>query len=319
MHHPLVGTLVATASAHVATQSATVPAELVGIAEQGSVVYGLFDDFKVKPMGAFPALTAGASLVDVRAPTDRTGNEYAGFIASNGHALISGYTRFTAGYPGNVAVVQVDAGVQYVNAPGNFTAAGFSEGFVVNGTGLGTLSRTALFALNTTDGGISQLAEIDAGTKADGGAVGANSGFTAVTGSQVLLLGYFSGADFDNSVYAAPPLLYTPAVQSALPFALERAALVAKGDDIVGVSGFGNDALIVHGSYQTSGTYDAYTTKIERVPLTLGSLGVTVGAPVTLFTSADECTSVLFTTPSGSDVLVGIKDKNGRRVVRLTP
>jgi hypothetical protein len=44
---------------------------------------------------------------------------------------------------------------------------------------------------------------------------------------------------------------------------------------------------------------------------------VAIGVRVPVLVSADQCTSVNVLTSLGSDLLVGLSDKNGRRLVRI--
>ncbi len=310
-YHPVLGTLTASASANV-QQSVTAPTGLVNLATVGGQVYGLFSDSTIRALGTFPNLTAGATLANVTTPADRTAFVFlSNYLAKSGTLLLAGYTKLGMTIPGSVALVETaDAGVSYVDAPGNYSAAGFPAGFAVNGTGLGARSGQAVWLLNPTDGGVSPLAAFDGGWQAA-------SGPSSVTSSSVLLLGYFHGTLFQNFVRAAPPLQYTPAVQSGLPFALSDSVEVAGGFDLIDIGAFGPDALAVRGGFRMN--YDSFASRLERIPLTVAGTSVTVGAPVTLLSATDECTGIPFTSPAGADVLIGVKDKNGLRVVRLAP
>src|SRR5262249_26576628 len=144
------------------------------------------------------------------------------------------------------------------------------------------------------------------------------SGYCAVTGQQVLLLGY-SDSTFTNHVRASPAQQYSPAVTSGTPFMLNGATEIASGGDILDVGVVGNDAVIVHGGFESSPPYASFTESVERI--TLGGSGstVTVGAHIAMLTSSDQCTSVLFTARTGSNLLLGISDKNGARLVTVSP
>lgn len=311
-HDPVLGTLNATTAANV-QQSVAAPMGLVHLAVIGAQAYGLFDDHTVRPLGVFPNLVAGAPITDVRTPADRTAVVYlSNYLAKSGTQLLAGYTKLGMTIPGSVALIETtDAGVRYFDAPGNYSAAGISDGFAVNGTGLDGRAGTNVWMLNTTDGGTHPLAVFDSSWMAA-------SGFTAATTSSVLLLGYFHGGTFANVIRAAPPLQYTPAVQSAMPFQLALSVQVSSSGDLVDYGAFGPDALAIRGGFRAT-YFTSYTNLVERIPLSLAGSTVTVGTPVTLLSSMNECTHVAFNAVSGSDVLLGIKDKNGLRVVRLAP
>jgi hypothetical protein len=57
-----------------------------------------------------------------------------------------------------------------------------------------------------------------------------------------------------------------------------------------------------------------------RIPLTLSGSGVqtvTVGAPQPVLLAPNRCTAVDFLSHLGSDLLVAVSDRNGRRLVRI--
>ena len=103
-------------------------------------------------------------------------------------------------------------------------------------------------------------------------------------------------------------------------FALSGAADLISGDDLMDLTTVGNDAVVVHGGYDSS--FELFTTSVERVPLTLAGSGtqtVTAAAPVKILEATSQCTKVNFVVGNGSAVLVGLQDRNGRRVVSITP
>lgn len=314
-HDAVLGTLTLANGATVAASDA-LPAGVVAVGAVGSTLYGLHTDRSVHPLGTLGALALGPPLA--RVTTDADGPSTNVFLGSSlavsGTRLAAGYTKAGAGFPGSVAVIETtDAGVQYFDAPGNFTLAGTPTGFLVNGTALGSATGAGVYALD--DQGPFGLASFDA-------AWTASSGYTARTGNGVLLLGAFYGTDFQNHVHAAPPFLTAPALTNRTAFSLAQAPDLISGGDLADVTALGDDALVVRGGYLSVPPYSAFTTRVERVPLTLSGSGVqtvTAGAPVTLVNAPDTCTRVLFAVGEGSTALLGVEDRNGRRLLRLQP
>jgi hypothetical protein len=310
-HDPVLGTLVLDGGATV-VRSAPLPDGVVGVQEVAGALYGLFSDATVRPLGAASSPDAGAVLADVIAPADRNGGAFVSlFLAGTATHLLAGYTTSGSAFPGNVALIDVhDAGVRYVNAPANFSAVGFSDGFAINGGGIGTVgSEDAVYLLDTLDAGTSELTSFDMSWMAA-------SGFNASTSQQVLLLGYFDVMDSKNHVRAAPPAQYGAAVSSGTPFMLSASVEVAASDDIVGLGSVDTDAVVVHGGFLASGSFASH---VDRVPLALAGATVTPGATKPMLVAHDECTSVLFTATTGTSLLLGISDKNGQRLVTVSP
>jgi hypothetical protein len=284
------------------------------VQELNGTLYGVYFDGTVHSLGTTSALDAGPELANVFAPPDRGGGAFLSqFLTGGGQQLLAGYTTNGAGFPGNVALVDLrDGGVSYVNAPGNFSAVAFAGGFAINGGGVGDAgSEDGVYLLNAA-GGASALASFDSAWMA-------NSGYTAVTSQQVLLLGYFNGVDFMNHVSAAPPTQWNPSVASGMPFMLNASVEIAAADDLSTVGTVGTDAVLVHGGFQASAPYAAFTTEVDRLPLALSSSTVTPGTAKAILLSADQCTYVGFTATSGANLLLGIADKNGSRLVTVSP
>jgi hypothetical protein len=95
---------------------------------------------------------------------------------------------------------------------------------------------------------------------------------------------------------------------------------VLAADDAVDFTTLGDDAVVVRGGYDSS--FNPFTSRVERLPLTLTGSGVqtvTVGTPVTLLEASTQCTRVTFAVGVGSQLLVGLSDRLGRRVVLVQP
>lgn len=299
--------------------SGALPAGTSAFGLHAGQLYTVTTDRQLRPLGTLPSLALGAAIVDVRAPADRDAGTFLGStISSNGQQLLTGYTKSGAGFPGVVAVVQPDdGGVEYVSAPGNYTTAGLPSGaFIINGTGLGSTSGNGLFALRP--GASSQTALLTTFPDPFGA-----SGYTTATANGVLIAGNARAPDYSNVVRALTPSAYLGPIASGSSFTYTSATapVVAEGDDFADLTAFGNDAIVVRGGYDAM--FNAFTTRVERVPLTLSGSGtqtVTVGtAQVLLENGPLQCTRVFAAIGSGADLYLGLSDRQGRRLVKLNP
>jgi hypothetical protein len=312
----VLGTLTLSGSVSVA-QSAELPANVVAVGAVGTSLYGLSSAGTLHALGTLPTLSLGPSLGSVLTPADLAADAGAfigGSLAVSGTQLLAGYTKSGAGFPGAVARYETsDGGLTHVDAPGNYTLAGLPSGFLVNGGRLDTATGAGVYVLDAQ--GAFGLATFETAWQA-------SNGYTARTANGVLLLGYFSGVDFNNHVVAAPPSLYSAALTGRSSFALSQGTELVNASDLADLATLGNDAVLVRGGYQSEAPYAPYTTKVERLPLTVSGSGtqtVTAGTAVTLVNAPDLCTRVTFAVGTGSTLLLGVQDKNGRRVVQLQP
>ncbi len=315
-HDAVLGTLTLAGGATV-LQSAALPQNVVAVGAMGATLYGLTSAGGLHALGSLPTLSLGPALASVLTPADLAADAgvfIGGSLAVSGTQLLAGYTKPGAGFPGAVARYDTsDAGLTHVDAPGNYTLAGLPGGFLVNGGELGAATGAGVYVLD--EQGPFALATFDAAWMA-------SSGFTARTANGVLLLGYFSAADFNNHVLAAPPSLYSAAVAGRSSFALAQGSPLLDAADLADLTALGNDAVVVRGGFLSEPPYSAFTTAVERLPLTVSGSGtqtVTAGTPVTLVNAPDTCTRVTFAVGGAATLLLGVEDKNGRRVVQLQP
>ncbi len=310
-HDAVLGTLVLANGATVSASGA-LPAGVTNIAVHNGTLYGITDTNTLKALGSAFPLTASAALANIVAPADRDAGSVfvGGYLVSNGSQLVAGYTRSGAGYPGNVMVFEVsDAGVRYVNAPGNFTVTSVGSLFLVNGTGLDTLSGgPAIYALSPT-------AAFSAFTFATFPGSGNSSGLSATAGNGVLLLGY-ADMNFSNEVRAIAPAAYQASLDAGTPLALSGTS-VFSGYDLMDLSATNAFAILTRGGFDMV-TYDPYTTSVEKLALTPSAQSVMVGSPVKIIDAPNRCTRVLWTVGSGTNLYVGVQDKNGRRLLKLS-
>ena len=314
MHDVALGTYTLASGATVA-QVTTLPAGITQVAEVNGTFYGLGSDETVKRLGAFSSFSSSTTLGNLRAPADSQGTLFVGaYLAASGTKLLAGYTK--AGAAGSVAMFEtLDAGVLYVDAPGNYDATGVSTGFAVNGLLAGS-TNGGVSALGTQGGPSAPLATFDSSWL--------GSGYAAATNTGVLLLGYYAMTpNAGNSVRAVTPMVLAQALTNGSSFALGQQPLVASPtatEDIMDLATAGPDAIVAMGGYDAD--FNVVVSRVERVPLGLSGSGtqtLDAGAPVPLLTTTNTCTRVLFLQSHGARVLVGLEDKNGRRLVDLQP
>ena len=307
MHDDVLGTLVLANGAAV-VQSAPLPGNVFGVGMVNGSIYAVTFTNTLRQLGTLPTLTPGPELTSIIAPGDRDGGvRYGGgFVVGNGTALMTGYTR-PGDFGGSVLIFETsDAGFQFVNAPGNYSAASINGSWLVNGLGLGAVStaNVGIYALDSQ--GPFGFTEFPAAS---------SSGFTATTSEGVLLLGYYgTGA---NRLHATTVSTYAGPLANRASFALTTGTDLAIGNDVLtGVSAVGVNGLLL----RSNAAYRP--VRVEKLPLTTSGSGVitvTAGAPVTLVNSVDECTSLKFAVGAGNTFLLGVEDKNGERIIEVRP
>ncbi len=315
-HDLRTGTFTLGAGANI-MQTATLPAGVTQVAAVNNKLYGLTTDDHVILLGSFPTLTAGGQLASIRAPADATGTIFtSAFLAKSGTQLLAGYTKAGMTMPGNVAVIETeDAGVYYVDAPGNYDATDLGAGlFLINGLQVGTATGSGVFGLTQTTGFPFSTFDMS----------WAGSGLAATTPQGIVLLGYYGMTPMaGNYVRAAPPSSYSATLGGGAPFALAPEVLVAGPSatgDVMDLAAAGSTAIVSFGSFDAN--FTAHVSHVDRIPLTLmgsGTQTITVGTASPLLSTTDTCTDVLFIQTNGPRVLVGLSDKNGRRLLDITP
>jgi hypothetical protein len=87
------------------------------------------------------------------------------------------------------------------------------------------------------------------------------------------------------------------------------------GSNFSGVTAFGDGVALNRGDFNSS--FQFIATDVSRYALTIGINDVAISSGVPVLVYADQCTSVNLLSSLGPDLLVGLKDKNGRRLVRI--
>lgn len=329
-HDAKLGTL-QLQTGYTAAESAPLPEgiDAVTAVKNGSEfkLYGLKGaDKSLYALGTWPAVTLGASALEsVIAEEDRAQTTYlSGFLVNDGTRLLSGYTKSGAGFPGKVLVYDTvtPGNSTWRSAPGNFTAGGLPGAFFINGGGLegSADSGNAIYALKT------DAMPYTAFKLATFPAEAPNSGNVALASNDVAVFGYSlpdPAGPFNpyiNHLLAVAPATYSPALSAGTTLALDtsNAPEIYVGSDIFATAGFGDGVAIHRGYFDAS--YASHTQDVSRVSLTVGGVDpkvVTPGELEPVLTTQNTCTNVVTLTSLGEDLLVGVSDKNGTRLVRL--
>jgi hypothetical protein len=304
-------------------ESADVPEGLLAVTAmpQGSdyALYALKrSDTSIYALGTWPSTVAlGAQpLANVVAPEDRASEVFLNpYLVNDGTRLLAGYTKRGDNAPGSVLVFDTvkPENATYLPAPGNYSAAGLPDIFIFSGVGLeATTYDSAIYALQAGAKG-TKLATFDPRLQAF-------SGPTAVTADGIAVLGYFPAEGFSNHLRAVAPAQYRPVLtEGRTPVDLSTAPEVYARADLFEVAGFGDSVALHRGTYDPK-TRLAITQNVARIPLEVSALDpqvVTVGTLQNVLVAQDVCTQVMYMAPLGRDLLVGIFDSKGRRLVRV--
>ncbi|HYO56208.1 hypothetical protein [Archangium sp.] len=331
LHHEMLGTL-QLQPGFAATESAALPDAISAVTAvrsgPGYKLYGLGGTGKsLHELGTWPNVTlGGTALQSIIAEADRGETTYSsGFLTNDGTRLLAGYTKpgSLTNTPGTVLVYDTASPDKstYMSAPGNYSAAAISGYFFINGQGIqgSASSGNAVYALKTETSPF-QGSRLATFPEAD-----VFSSAMAVTSTGVAVFGYgkYDAAEKKtiNRLRAVAPATYSPALTSGTALALSdsNAPEIYSGTDFFSAASFGEGVAIHRGSYDPT-TFEAFTTGLSRIELTTGGIdpkSVTAGEPESVLTTHDTCTHVVELTPMGSDLLVGVQDKNGRRLVRI--
>ncbi|MCY1031844.1 hypothetical protein OV207_10290 [Corallococcus sp. BB11-1] len=304
-------------------EAAPLSTEVVAVVSTPGPAYSLFAlrttatgrDFFA--LGTWPDVKLGEAALDtVLAPEDRaagTSTFPSYTLAYDGTRLLAGYTKSDGS--GKVAVLDPVArdATTYVSAPSNFTAAGTTDTFFINGGGLDTVSDgLGVYALVTSTKPFSAVKAVSFPAQVGG------SGFSAIADNGIAVFGYSVPQTYVNVAHAVAAAKLATAVSSRTPVVLTDEPEVDVDSNFNNVTGFGAGVAVVRGAFDASFTF--VVSDVSRFPLTPGLGGgqpPSVGAREPVLTASDACTSVDLLASLGSDLLVGVTDVNGRRLVRI--
>ncbi|MDC0712213.1 hypothetical protein POL68_27345 [Stigmatella sp. ncwal1] len=327
-HDPKLGTL-RLHTDFIALETARLPQDLSHLTavptQTGFSLYGIRGTSKtLHRLGTWPHLALSEPpLLNVIAPEDRRFNPILSpFLVNDGRRLMTGYIHANTRGNGSVLIHDLEAPSTplYVPAPGNVSAAAMTgsaasgvSGFLVSGMGLAQLgsvnSDSAVYGLKTLRQPV--RATPLATFAPEWAAVSSVSVFTS---NGIAVLGYFSGMDTQEHLRAVPSTAQATALATGTPLSLSDWPEIYSGHtEAFFASAFGNGLAIHRGTR-------AGTQEVRWIPLTHSSTelsAVQAGPPLSLLSSRDTCTRVTRLVPLGSDLLAGIADKAGERLVRL--
>ncbi|MBN9682339.1 MULTISPECIES: hypothetical protein [unclassified Corallococcus] len=319
----VLGTLQLQAGFSVA-ESADLSTEVLAVVSTPGPTHSLFGlretatGRDVFALGTWPDVALGSAAIDtVIAPADRS-NPTATFpsyyLAYDGTRLLAGYTKSGFPAPGSVAVVDASGrdATAYLNAPSNYTAAGTTDAFFVNGGGLDTVSGDlGIYALVTSAKPYVAVKVVDFPAQ-----VGA-SGFTAVADNGISVFGYAEADTYVNVAHAVSNAKLGEALANRTPVVLTNEPKVDVGSDFNNAASFGNGVAVVRGAYGAAGFGVTDVSRFSLTPGLGGGQPISVGTRTAVLNAADACTNVDLLSSLGADLLVGVKDVNGRRLVRI--
>lgn len=264
----------------------------------------------VVDLGAWPTLGGSEPLFDAVPAVEASEERYlSSFLAAGGARIAAGYTlpfdvnSFVS--PGTVALHD-GAATSYADAEGNYSAAFYGDALLVNGTSAGAAT---LYALRPGASGLEQ-SEV-ATFPAEWAAF---SGYTAVVRDQIVVVGGYYAATGEaptNHLLAVPASHIDAALAGGVPVDLTSGVDIA-AHGMGAVSAFGDGVAVLKGDFGLT------PEGVVRVGLSLdGGDQVSAAAPTFVLRTVDECTSIDLLASLGDDLLVGVLDPNGRRLVRV--
>jgi hypothetical protein len=234
--------------------------------------------------------------------------------------LLAGYRTvqaqaFVGGAVARFDLARPDAGVAWLAAPGVESMLGLGAYFLVGADALGTTDGgRGVYALDTSAPGAPPV--LAARYPALPGDT-VRPGLMAVTTDGLVVLGYALDLAARQSLRLPPTAALLEALSGGTPVALASAPELTAADDVANLAGFGPGVALLHATrYQ--GILPALG-QLDFVRLTPVGGGAQVGTPSPILAADDACTVVSQLVPAGDELLVGLWDRNGQRLLRLAP
>ncbi|WP_375754751.1 hypothetical protein [Corallococcus exercitus] len=263
-------------------------------------------------LGTWPQLSLGsAPLLDMSPSGLPNYSSY--FVETDGQRVITGVN-----YPGTVGVYDIATPAASTYIPlTNLTAAGVVPGaFLLTTRPLGNPPGGAgatetLAALRTDTTPLTQT------TVATFPSESQRSASVSVSTHGALMVSYYETSSFIKARVVAPATI-AQALTSGMPFSLADAPVMDVGSRFTRTAGHGEGLSVLRGSIPAPGFPYTYSD-VSRFPITVTNAGatVTVGSRQPILVFLDRCTSVTDMKAIGPDLLLGVQDKNGRRLVRI--
>lgn len=256
-------------------------------------------------LGHWPFDLASSTTMFETLPPDGTEELYPSwFLAFNGARLAAGYTGafdVAAGVaPGAIALYDLNAAegaaLSYIDSDNNYAAAFIGDALIVNASSLDTLSSgTAIYGLTEAPTVVATYADP---SMTYGGPL------VATSGGGLVVAGYF-GDPLVQHFFLLPPTDVTAALAGESVSLSDAEEILAA--PALSAARFGDTLAYVHGDFFNP------LEGLRRVSLADGASR----APVDVLTANDACTNIDLLADIGDDLLVGISDDAGRRLVRV--
>ncbi|MCY1030993.1 hypothetical protein OV207_05965 [Corallococcus sp. BB11-1] len=271
-------------------------------------------------LGMWPQLSLGVAPL-LNLPTADSFNHKNDFVETDGQRIIAGVN-----YPGILAVYDIDTPAASTFIPlTNLTAAGVIPGaFLLTTRPLGNDpweypwegeagERETLVALRTDTAPLTQT------TVATFPSENRRSFSISVSTHGVVLVSYYDPS-FNLVTRVVAPAAITQAMTSGIPFSLADAPVLDAGAPVARLARHGEGVSVLRiGPPGPNSPYAFDYSDVSRFAISVTNAGATVTAgarhPIVVF--PDRCTQVFDMTAIGSDLLLGVRDKNGSRLIRI--
>jgi hypothetical protein len=294
----------------------------IGLSDQGTgtvELIGLKNDLHVEDLGTYPGTVPAIPpvLFDALAPADsnldRTSAVFPSFLVVDGAKIATGYTRLSdqGGSLGSFDSSTPTTAPTYLDAPSNFAAAARGGTLFVEAAGLGTV-----------DSGLGVYTNAS-GTAALFSALGASalgSGNLVVTKSGSLVVGRFIDpdgvlADGKNELFAIASSKVDAISAGTDTFDFETATPFFSGT--LNGAAWGTSAF--HDGMAQIAVDASFTgIAVSHTALADSGTSVTASTPDDVVTGGSAaCTTISFLATSGEDLLVGVQDAAGHRVIQI--
>lgn len=338
-HDPVLGTARLGAAFRV-VDSAVLPvtswlpvalvAEALPGGSNGLVAYGYAGDGRVHRLGVWPQLSAPSSTnvaFDAVSPADRTYQVLTTPLLATTHGrILAAYRTIRAGAfaGGGVSIYDTahpEAAPTWLAAPGNESALGLGSYFLVGGEGLGSAAAgRGVYGVHLDEakpqpGLVAKFPAIPDET--------VRPGLMAASANGVVVLGHYLDLAARHSLRLPEPSQLSVALSGGAAIDLAAAPELIQANDVANVASLEHGFAVLHsrkgrGILPALGRLDHYAVSRPG-----GDAGTAVAAPVTMLSAPDDdaCTLVsqLVPTSGASNVVVGLWDRNGQRLVRLAP
>jgi hypothetical protein len=292
----------------------------------GLVTYGYNGDGRVHRLGVWPQLSApdAANLAfDAVSQAHRTSQVViTPLLAATQGRLLAGYrvvqgVAFAGGGVSLFDTSHPEAGTRWLAAPGVEAVMGLGSYFLVGGNGLGAAAAgLGVYGVKADEATLSPGLAAKYPNPSD---QGTRPGLMALTSNGLPVIGTYLDAASRHSVRLPEPSALMDALSGGSALDLAVAPELTQVDDVANLTSFGQGVAVLH-AHEVRGILPVLG-RLDHYPLSRpgGDAGTAIGAPVTMLSASDGCMVVSQLVPmsGGVNVIVGLWDRNGQRLVRL--